>query len=261
MNPVIFLWAHPRSMSTAIERIMRERGDFDCLHEPFLHFYYHQRAGKSLPHFKDQQQFPDSYAATRDMVLERAEKAPVFAKDMSYYVMPDILQDREFCQRVRHCFLIRDPVPAILSYYRLDSEVTLDEVGIEMQWRQFVGLRDMGLGDGIVLEAESVQRDPQTSMREFWRALNLDYRADALAWDAVAPPADWQYVEGWHQMVSASSGIRAADANETPDKQAEFEQLCQRVPRLADYLQHHQPYYQLLRQQIVPGRAHDGGSN
>lgn len=43
MNPIIFLWAHPRSMSTAIERIMRERGDFDCLHEPFLHYYYLQR--------------------------------------------------------------------------------------------------------------------------------------------------------------------------------------------------------------------------
>ena len=40
MNPIIFLCAHPRSMSTAIERIMRERGDLDCLHEPFLHYYY-----------------------------------------------------------------------------------------------------------------------------------------------------------------------------------------------------------------------------
>ncbi len=55
MNPVIFLWAHPRSMSTAIERIMRERGDFDCLHEPFLHYYYLQKTRKSLRHFNDEQ--------------------------------------------------------------------------------------------------------------------------------------------------------------------------------------------------------------
>jgi hypothetical protein len=50
MNPIIFLWAHPRSMSTAIER-----GDFDCLHEPFLRYYYLEcvnleRVNKLLPH-------------------------------------------------------------------------------------------------------------------------------------------------------------------------------------------------------------------
>ena len=55
MNPIIFLWAHPRSMSTAIERVMRERGDFDCLHEPFLRCYYLmrvnlERVNKPLPH-------------------------------------------------------------------------------------------------------------------------------------------------------------------------------------------------------------------
>jgi hypothetical protein len=55
MNPIIFLWAHPRSMSTAIERVMREGGDLDCLHEPFLRYYYLERVNlervnKLLPH-------------------------------------------------------------------------------------------------------------------------------------------------------------------------------------------------------------------
>jgi hypothetical protein len=39
MHPLIALWSHPRSMSTAIERVMRERGDLDCAHEPFLYDY------------------------------------------------------------------------------------------------------------------------------------------------------------------------------------------------------------------------------
>ena len=65
-------------MSTALERVMRERGDFDCLHEPFLHYYYLQRAGKQLAHFDTEQDHPTSYEDTRDMILERAEKAPVF---------------------------------------------------------------------------------------------------------------------------------------------------------------------------------------
>ena len=246
MNPVIFLWAHPRSMSTAIERIMRERGDFDCLHEPFLHYYYLQKTRKSLRHFSDERDHPRSYAETRDRVLECAEKAPVFAKDMSYYVIPEILQDAEFCHCVRHCFLVRQPMHAILSYYRLDPELTLDEVGIESQWRHLQGLLALGIDNPVVLEAEAVQRDAATTMREFWKALGLDDKPAALNWDQASSPNDWNYVQGWHRDVSASSGIQASSAADGQRKQAQFAQLCKREPRLTEYLEHHQPYYQQL---------------
>ena len=45
------LWSHPRSMSTATERIMRERGDLDCAHEPFMYDYYVHRKRRVMPHF------------------------------------------------------------------------------------------------------------------------------------------------------------------------------------------------------------------
>jgi hypothetical protein len=259
MNPVIFLWAHPRSMSTAIERVMRERGDFDCLHEPFLHYYYLERCDRELPHFDHERGHPSSYAATRDMLLERAERAPVFAKDMSYYVMPGILEDREFCRRLRHCFLIRDPMRAILSYYRLDGGVALDEIGIESQWKQFAGLRDMGIGDCLVLEAEAVQADAERALRAFWDALGLDYRARALRWEQDEVPPDWEYVRGWHESVSASSGIREAPAGDAERTRREFDALCATAPRLSDYLEHHRVYYQRLRQHSL-ARGADGAT-
>jgi hypothetical protein len=40
MNPIIFLLPHPRSMTTAIERVMRECGDFESYHEHHLQFYH-----------------------------------------------------------------------------------------------------------------------------------------------------------------------------------------------------------------------------
>jgi hypothetical protein len=255
MNPIIFLWAHPRSMSTAIERIMRERGDFDCLHEPFLRYYYLRRTGKPLPHFDDAQDHPCSYEETREMILERAAKAPVFAKDMSYYVMPEILRDEAFCRRLRHCFLIRNPMHSILSYYRLDPYLSLQEVGLEMQWRHFEGLQALGIDNSIVMEAEVVQRDSSTSMRRFWRALGLDDKPQALNWDQDSTPEDWDYVQGWHQSVGASSGIRAPAADEARRKQAEFDRLCQQAPQLAEYLDHHLPFYRRLRERSLSGSA------
>ena len=39
-NRMLVLWATPRSTSTAFEWMMRQRGDFRCLHEPFGVPYY-----------------------------------------------------------------------------------------------------------------------------------------------------------------------------------------------------------------------------
>ena len=36
----VALWAVPRSISTAFERVFVERGDFEVFHEPFSAYYY-----------------------------------------------------------------------------------------------------------------------------------------------------------------------------------------------------------------------------
>lgn len=259
MNPIIMLWAHPRSMSTAIERVMRERGDFDCLHEPFLHYYYLEKSGRTLPYFEGEVEHPSSYAATREMILAQAEQGPVFGKDMAYYVMPELLDDVDFCRRIRHCFLLRDPLRAILSYYRLDPDFALDEVGFEAQWRLFDGLRALGIEDSVVLEAEAVQRDPAGMIGRFWRSLGLEYVSEALHWKQGEIPSDWQYVEGWHESVSASSGIQPpADDDDGPG--AEFARACQQTPALRQYLEHHRPFYQRLQRFSIARDDSDAGA-
>lgn len=64
------------------------------------------------------------------MILKIAEKAPVFARDMSYYAIPELLEGREFCACIRHCFLIRQPRKSILTYYRLDPEFSCEVLSL-----------------------------------------------------------------------------------------------------------------------------------
>lgn len=257
MNPIVFLWAHPRSMSTALERVMRERGDFDCLHEPFLHYYYLEKCSRRLPQFDARPGHPTTYAGTRDWILERAEQSPVFAKDMSYYVMPELLDDVEFCRRVEHCFLVRDPRRSILSYYRLDPALSLDEIGLEAQWRHLEGLRRIGIDDGLVLEAEAVQRDPPAAVGRLWQELGLEFRAAAFAWDNERVPHDWEHFEDWHGRVSASAGIEPPRGDDSED---EFERVSREVPQLRAFLEHHEPYYRrLLKSSLTRGEP-DGAA-
>ena len=247
MNPIIILWAHPRSMSTALERVMRERGDFDCLHEPFLHYYYLERERKPLAYFEGEADHPLTYDDTRDMILSRADTSPVFAKDMSYYVIPELLDDERFCRRVRHCFLIRNPLRSIMSYYKLDATMSCEEVGLEAQWRHLQGLQQLGIDDSIVLEAEAVQADTAGAMQLFWEALGLEFLPQALSWQSETMPEDWQYVEGWHASVSESGGIRQDDQNAALQAKSEFDGLCRQAPQLREYLDRHEPFYRQLQ--------------
>ena len=224
---------------------MRERGDLWCAHEPFMYDYYVHRKVARMPHFDVQDDHPITYEAIRDMLLAKAREGPVFFKDMAYYVVPRILDDAGFVDRLTHVFLIRNPVASILSYYRLDAGVTLEEVGIEAQWRLFQGLQELGAAP-IVIEAEAVQEDTIGVMSTLWERIGLPFRREAFEWQADVPE-DWKQVGNWHGAVSASAGIRPIDAGEAARKQREFDECAKTAPHLADFLSHHRPFYQKLR--------------
>ncbi len=248
-NPIVALWSHPRSMSTAMERIMRERGDMVCAHEPFMYDYYVHRKVREMPHFETEDDRPLSYVEIRNWLLEQAKSRPVFFKDMSYYVIPQLFEDDEFLSRLTHTFLIRNPVASILSYYKLDSEVTLEEIGIETQWRHFEGLRDRGF-KSVVVEAESIANDPQGVMATYWNAIGLSFVENAFEW-GDAKLDDWQQVSGWHQEVLGSSGIRPVAKNDAERKQWQFDEQCKTAPQLAEFLDHHLPFYKKLQNEAL----------
>lgn len=240
--PIVALWSHPRSMSTAFERIMRARGDFECLHEPFMYDYYINRSTKEMPHFDAMDEHPKTYDAIRAMILEKAEQGPVFFKDMSYYVMPQIAADEAFFARITHSFLIRDPKASIVSYAKLDPAMLLDEIGLEAQWRHAEALMKQLGRTPVVVKSEAVQADPEAQMRKYWQALGLPDKPEALHWNDPAP-ADWQQVQGWHQDVMASNTIRPITAEQLAKTEADFRKLADAEPRFDAYLAHHLPYY------------------
>ena len=255
MHKLIALWSHPRSMSTATERVMRERGDLWCAHEPFMYDYYVHRKVARMPHFDVQPDHPTEYEAIRDMLLQRAGEGPVFFKDMAYYVVPRILSDPDFVHRLSHVFLIRNPVASILSYHKLDPEVTQEEIGIEAQWRLYEGLVKMG-ADPVVIEAEAVQRDTSGMMTALWQRIGLPVRDAAFDWQG-AVPKDWAQVGSWHDQASASTGIRPIGADEMARKDREFAALSRAYPHLSAFLAHHAPFHRHLQEVALsaPGRS------
>lgn len=248
-HPIIALWAHPRSMSTATERIMRERGDLDCAHEPFMYDYYVHRAVRQMPHFKQEPDHPTAYADIRDMLLRRAEAGPVFFKDMAYYVTPYLEGDPTFRDRLRHAFLVRDPHASILSYRKLDPDVTEEEIGIDAQWRLFQMLEGAGHAPAV-LRAEDIRSDPLGMMRKLWDAVGLKDAPHALNW-AAAPPDDWDQVSPWHGTASTTNGIRPMKEGHAARAAAKFHDISRTAPRLRTLLDLHLPAYEALAARAV----------
>ena len=245
MNPVIALWCHPRSMSTSVERIMRERGDLNCLHEPFMYHYYLNRKHRDMPYFEPQQDHPVTYEGVRDMIMEKAQSSPVFFKDMAYYINSDIVNDRNFCKSITHCFLIRNPAAAITSYYKLDNAVTLPEIGIEAQWRVYSHLIDSGIKP-LVIQAESIRKNPRMAVNNWWNAINLTSDDSAFEWDDEYPE-DWQQVKTWHQEAMKSTSIHPWTQENAHKERDCFKKAVDEAPHLQSYLEHHMVYYERLK--------------
>lgn len=222
---------------------MRERGDLTCLHEPFMYHYYIGEGRGAFPGFVVDPAHATEYAAIRDMLVAKAEHGPVCFKDMPYYVMPQIADDSAFMARLTHAFLIREPKAAILSYHKLDPEVSQHEIGLETQWQLYEAIRAAGQTT-VVIKAETVRSDVRAAMAGFWDGLDLPWRDEAFEWGR--PPEDWDGVSAWHKAASTSSGIRAAQADEAVRVEAAFDAAAEAAPQLRGYLAHHQPFYDRL---------------
>lgn len=239
--PILALWAHPRSMSTAFERVMRERGDLTVFHEPFMADYLHHRAPRTFAMLEDGAAHWVDYPQMRDRMVAAANDQPVFFKDMSYYVMSLLADDPVFCRRCLNLFLVRDPRPAIASWWRKDTEVTCSEIGYEDQWRHVQLLQDLGAPLRVV-RSETVAADPRGVIGRIWDWAGLPDAPQAFAWQAGETPADWRHVQGWHPEVIGSTGLRRDDR----DPDAVFAKVAAEAPHLPAMLDHHAPFYDRL---------------
>jgi hypothetical protein len=241
--PIIALWSHPRSMSTATERIMRERGDLRCFHEPFMYLYYVGDSVKEMPHFEADPEHPTNYQDIREMLLRAGGEGPVFFKDMSYYVLDRMMEDEPFARRLTNTFLIRDPARSIVSFYRKDAGVKLEEIGLEGQWRHYEWLTQLLGAPPPLLDAADIQADPEGMIRAWCDAVGLEFLPHSLEW-GKPPPEEWRNVSGWHGEVMASDGIgrRPAQADGRPDITLDSD------AKLRRFYEHHRPFYELLRQ-------------
>ena len=242
MNVIVPLWSVPRSISTAFERMMMERGDFKVIHEPFSYFFYAKEHGAAAVGMNVNPDHPQDFNDILAMVKKEAEKKPVFFKDMCYHAFARA--DKEFMKLFKNTFIIRDPAITLISHYKMNPDFTLTESGyIEMDKMFDLELEITGNTPAIV-DAEDIIANPKKVVNEYCDIVGIPYIEKALYWNAEFKP-EWKTWEVWHLDTAKSTGF-------VKDMEP-FDFAINDVPRLKEMYETVLPYYQkLYKHRILP---------
>lgn len=254
MHQILALWTHPRSLSTALERVFIERGDFVVIHEPFSVLYYmlEQRANPVHAEFDGTEMA--NYSLIRDRIIETARRRAVCFKDMCYHCHDDLIKDARFLRSVTNVFLIRDPRQAIASHFAKNPNVTCEEIGYEKEASVFRRVWELTGNSPLVISAEDLQQDPAGTMSALCNRIGLAHRADVLTWQP-GHFEQWDNWKQWHSEVAGSNGIY--------EGQTEYARTVDNDSRLGEYYEHHRPFYEEMKRQRLRtcARNTDGQRN
>lgn len=234
----VLLWAVPRSRSTALVRVMIERGDLEICHEPFSAIAagdrYHLGA--------------DRFGSVVDLLAALVQRSRagrrVFVKDTTDYRYDALVADPRFRHEVVNTFLIRAPEPVAASHYAVNPEVTLDELGFRRLYGMFEVVREATGAPPVVVDGDDLVADPRGIVDAYCDRVGLARNHAALQW-RPGPRPEWARTAAWHREVSASRSLVRTDPR--------YPATVHNTPRLAWLAAHHRPYYQVLaRHKLAP---------
>jgi hypothetical protein len=233
--PVIAMWAHSRSASTAFGRMMIERGDVAVLHEPFLALTQ-----------GDPVTVPGSPAAAATsgreltaLLAEVGRTRSVFVKEVLDYHYDYVFDHPDEIAWMTHTFLVRDPRPTINSHYAMKQTVTCPEIGYEWLWELFQLLWSTTGRRPLVIRSEDLLRDPMVQIKAYCEAVGLPFLPDALHW-APGDRPEWQRHRNWHLDAIRSSGFTTSGNA--------YSVTVDNNPLLRSFYDHHYPFYQRIVQ-------------
>lgn len=235
MHKIVALWAIPRSTSTAFEWMMRQRGDMECLHEPFGEAWY-QGEDPLWPRFKDGEKTTPGLTieSVWDDIRMRAKERPVFIKDFPHYI--NHMWDEAFLSHFTHAFLIRDPAKTVTSMYARWPDFDELEVGFPEQRALFDLLTAMHHAPPPVIDSDDLLEDPHAMTRAFCEAVDIPFIEEALTWEAGGDPSAHSWWDGgsFHANLANSTGL-VAQAR----KYVDLADLPERVRRVNRRMQPH----------------------
>ena len=243
MNKILALWATPRATSTAFERVMQNRGDMTCFHEPYNEAYYYGEDRRNDRYYKADPSLQVSPGLTIASVHKKlttlVESEAVFIKDFAYSVTH--MADNAFLDCFNHAFLIRDPEKVITSIHSRWPDIILPEIGFEDLHTLFNRVADRTGNAPVVIDSDELLSAPEKGMEQFCKAMGIPFIEAALHWEQQDNNPTWNSDEhGFHDALKQSTGLKKQKRNYPPLESSED---------MVRLYKASQPHYEALYQQ------------
>lgn len=190
--------------------MMRMRGDFICLHEPFGPAYYRGADRRTTRPEENPYEPERTYASTWKEVLRTRDRGAVFSKDMATHVSH--MLEGDFLDHFKHTFLIRDPAQSLASMYKQWTRFTTEEAGFEDLRRLFDLVVERYGVTPPVIDADDLLDNPQGTVKAYCHAVGIDFMPEALEWESGDRSEVRWYGGSWHDRLAGSTRLERQDS-------------------------------------------------
>jgi len=205
---IIALWSTPRSRSTAFMWMIKQRGDFLVIQEPFGRsaFYSEERIFNRAADVIPQAEY--NYQKVLQELKVKSQNNSVFLKDFAYYFI-QIVND-EFIDYFQHTFLIRDPAQMLPSYYYKMPDLDFEECGYKELFELFKKVVDRTGKIPVVINADDLVEKTTDIVKEYCARISIPFMPEALKWN---PPGNsdeigWWDNRSWNDELRISYGFQ-----------------------------------------------------
>ena len=201
------MWSGPRNISTALMRSWESRSDTFVIDEPF---YAHYLNVTNVDHpGRDeiiQNGETDQSVVSKGLISDIDDSCSIyFQKHMTHHMIPSV--GREWMKDVVNCFLIRDPKDMILSYTKVNSNLSMHLLGLEDQYELFEYVTKINGRAPTVVDSKDILLDPRETLRLLCEKIGVVFSEEMLSWSKGVRDTDGIWAKYWYDNVINSTGF------------------------------------------------------
>jgi len=207
--PLFFLWAVPRSVSTAFEKVMSQHPKIKIVHEPLTESYYFSEARRSDRYGLPAKVRPPLTLNLHSIGRFISPKRITFIKELAFqghhFVSDACLKSS------RHLVILRKPAVVYQSLVKIKPDFTEDEFGFTALECLLDRLDRLNRSPLAVFDGDNFRDKPETVLRRACVLMQIEFFPTMLSWKS-GKIRSWTKDEAlsqacWHTTLERSTTI------------------------------------------------------
>jgi hypothetical protein len=221
---------------------MRQRGDFECFHEPFGEAWYQGDEPLWPRYTEGSVRTPGmTFESQWRTVVAAAGRGPVFIKEFPHYL--ETFWNDQFLDHFNHSFLIRNPLKSLMSMQSKWPDFHFKETGLPEQRQLFDWLWAQSGTPPPVIDSDDLLERPVEVVSAWCEAVGIPFIAEALSWDpGPRDEVSWWDSGAFHATLRNSDGLKPQASDTSADVS-----LADAPPRVRHVYEIIRPHYEAMR--------------